>query len=76
MNKTFRNYILSLLAVWAIAMVVCFTVSKTAGALIGVLGASVVVIGMMFYVAIFDSRKRWPGTTWLQRLDRMLRFQR
>jgi heme O synthase-like polyprenyltransferase len=76
MNKTFRNYLLSIVVIIPIAFVVGLTTKPAYAALVGVMGTFFVMMGWLFYAAIVDSRKRWPGTTWVDRLSRIVTFQR
>lgn len=49
--------------------------SETAVALNSI-GTAVVILGNIVYIIAFHSRKRWPGTTWSERLKRLFTFSR
>lgn len=47
----------------------------TLAMLTGTMGTWVIVFGMFLWVAIFDSRKRWPGQPFGIRVYNMLTFK-
>jgi hypothetical protein len=59
-----------------IAMAVYFLVSPAAGDLTSVFGEVAVIFGWLLYIAIFDSRRKWPNVGWFTRLSYVLTFQR
>lgn len=60
-----------------IAAVVLFVSGhRYAAWVVGNVGSFVWVFSILFWVAIFDSKKRWPGEPFLQRLGSMLTYRR
>lgn len=43
--------------------------------IIGNLGTFVWVFGVLFWAALFDSRKRWAGESFIQRLGSIMSFR-
>lgn len=53
-----------------------FTGHRDIASIIGYLGTFFWINGMLLWVAIFDSKKRWPGEPFMQRLGSMLSYRR
>lgn len=69
--------LVGLLLVIATAVVLVATGNPGAAAAVGNLGTAVVLLGVLAWVVVWDSRnKRWPETTCGQRLAKILSFER
>jgi ACR3 family arsenite efflux pump ArsB len=58
------------------AVVLQLTGHHGGAAIAGSFGPFVWVNGVLIWVAVFDSRKRWPGEPFMQRLGSILSFRR
>jgi hypothetical protein len=71
-----KMYVGLLSAVIALATLLVLLGASTAAWLVGYVGTALVVFGTLVWIVIWDSRKRWPGTTWSTRLTKVLWFER
>ncbi len=76
MKKYVAVYIIPLIAVVVLSIVVFFAGDPTAAWMVAYFGTGIVTLACVAYVVLFDSRSRWPHTSWLVRLGRLFWFQR
>ncbi len=71
-----KYLVVSLLAVEAAVVVLFLAGLPTAAFLVGVPGTGLLMLGFLLYIAIWDSRSRWPGVSFPERLSRIMFFRR
>lgn len=72
----FTRFCIGLLIVAIIAIATTLAGHVTAGYFLGSFGTMFYMILVMAWVAIFDSRTRWPNTTPWQRFSNIITFKR
>ena len=68
--------VLPLIAIIIATMVLHLMGKQGAAWAVSTFGTMFVIIGVLFYVVFWDSKKRWPGLTPFQRWTKMVNFQR
>jgi len=66
--------ILVLLVILLILLLVGVNHGKLA--LLSNAGTGLIILGNVGYIVLFDPRRRWPGTSLLDRIFRLMRFDR
>ena len=72
----FMIFMLLLIAIIPLSLGTWALAGYTAAQTVSILGTAIVVLGTLVYVAVWDGRSRWPGSTTGQRLHNVLTFTR
>jgi Na+/alanine symporter len=71
-----RTVVVPLLVIIVVAVVLFVIGQRDIAWAVSCLGTCLVLLGNLLYIAIWDSRSRWPGTTWTQRLTKVMWHER
>jgi hypothetical protein len=67
--------VIPLVIVLVVAAVTTLAISQRIGDAIGMGGTALVLLFAVIY-ALYDSRKRWPGLPWIERLGKIFSYSR
>lgn len=75
-EKGMLTTVIGLVVLIIAASVAFFTGHREMARIIGQLGTFAWVNGILLWVLVFDSKKRWPGEPFMQRFGSMLSYRR
>jgi hypothetical protein len=76
MGKSFRIYVGGLLSIGILALILELSGQHNVAIAVSYLGTPLWILGTVGYLAIWDSRSRWPNTTAWQRFVNVMTFTR
>ena len=71
-----KTIVVPLVANIAIITILYFAGYYDAAWMLGYFGPLIIMLANLVYIALLDSRKRWPNTPWHGRLANVLTFKR
>ena len=71
-----KTFVFPLLFIIVLVSVLFFNGNRDVAWTVACLGTSIVMLGNIIFIAAYNSRNRWPNTTWLMRLGRLFFFER
>jgi uncharacterized membrane protein len=74
--KACRSVVVPLVAVCFVALLLFALGYKNAAWAVSFVGTVMVMFLIILYVVLLDSRTRWPGLNWRQRLTKFVWFER
>lgn len=72
----FWTLVVPLVAIIIAAIILNAIGSNNTAWFVSYIGTVMVMLGNLLYIAIWHSRTRWPGTTWRQRLTKVVWYER
>lgn len=71
-----RYHMSALLAIIPLTAIVWLVAGADAARVVSNGGTAAVILGSLVWIVAIDSKKRWPGKSWLVRLGNVMFFER